>query len=76
MRDNLDHAWLRFLQKGPHTDSTKVKFEIMNVTYFEDSAFYVCEFKVRMKIPSQGIDTIGIMNGIVSKDFSVIHRKY
>jgi hypothetical protein len=75
-QDNLKRAWLTFLQNGPHFDSTRAKFEITKVTYFEDSAFYVCEFKVRLKIPSQGIDTLGIMNGTISKDFSDVHRKY
>jgi hypothetical protein len=75
-QDNLKQAWLSFLQHGPHFDSSKAKFEIVNLTYFEDSAFYVCEFKVRLKIPSQGIDTLGIMNGTISKDFSDVHRKY
>jgi hypothetical protein len=75
-QDNLKQAWLGFLQHGPHFDSSKAKFEIVKVTYFEDSAFYVCEFKVRLKIPSQGIDTLGTMNGTISKDFSDVHRKY
>jgi hypothetical protein len=80
-RDNLDKAWLTFLKNGPHTDTTRVKFEILEVSYFEDStfadsAYYICQFKVRMKIPSQRIDTVGTMNGTISKDFSIVHRKY
>jgi hypothetical protein len=79
-QDNLDKAWLTFLKNGPHTDTTRVKFQIIEVAYFQDStvdtAYYLCQFKVRMIIPSQGIDTVGIMNGTISKDFSIIHRKY
>src|SRR5580692_3724379 len=74
-QDNLKKAWLTYLQKAPHFDSTRTKFEIMDVTYFEDSTFYVCEFKVRMKVPSQGVDTVGIMSGTISKDFSAAYRK-
>jgi hypothetical protein len=75
LQDNLKHAWLTYLQKAPHFDTTRTKFEVMEVTYFEDSTFYVCEFKVRMKVPSQGVDTVGIMNGTISKDFSSAYRK-
>jgi hypothetical protein len=79
-QDNLKQAWLTFLKNGPHTDTTRVKFQIIDVVYFQDStvdsAYYICEFKVRMKIPSRRIDTVGTMNGTISKDFSIIHRKY
>ena len=80
-QDNLKEAWLNFLQHGRNFDSTKAKFEVLKVTYFEDSAYadsayYICEFKVRLKIPSQNLDTVGIMHGTVSKDFFIIHRKY
>jgi hypothetical protein len=79
-QDNLKYAWLTFLKKGPHTDTSRVIFQIIDVIYFQDStvdsAYYICEFKVSMKIPSQGIDTVGTMNGTISKDFSIIHRKY
>lgn len=75
-QDVLKRAWLNFLEKGPHFDSTRDKFEVLDVSYFEDSTLYLCEFKVRMKIPSQHIDTIGMMSATISKDFNVIRRKY
>jgi len=75
-QDVLKRAWLNFLEKGPNFDSTVDKFEVLDVSYYEDSTLYLCEFKVRMKIPSQHIDTIGMMNGTISRDFTVVHRKY
>jgi hypothetical protein len=74
VQDELKHAMLNYLQKRPHYDSTRVKYEVVNVAFFEDTTYYICDFKVRMKIPSQRIDTVGIMTGKVSKDFSVVHR--
>jgi hypothetical protein len=76
----LNKTWLTFLKNGPHTDTTRATFQVLDVAYFEDSAYdtayYICQFKVRLKVPSQGIDTVGMMNGTISKDFTIIHRKY
>jgi hypothetical protein len=76
----LNKAWLTFLKNGPHTDTTRVTFQVLDVAYYEDSAYdtayYLCEFKVRMRIPTKHIDTVGTMNGTISKDFTIIHRKY
>ncbi len=73
--DNLKNAWLTYLQHQPNYDSTRVKFEVVNAAYFNDPKYYICTFKVRMKVPSRAIDTVGTMTGTVSHDFLVVHRK-
>jgi hypothetical protein len=70
----LKKAMLSYLEKQPNYDSTRVRFEVRDVYFYNDTALYRCQFKVRMIIPSKGIDTIGMMTGTVSKDFSVVHR--
>ena len=70
----LKKAMLSYLEKQPNYDSTRVRFEVRDVYFFADTSLYRCQFKVRMIVPSKGIDTIGMMSGTVSKDFSVVHR--
>jgi hypothetical protein len=72
---SLKSAWLTYLKHQPNYDSTKVRFEVKEVYFFADTAAYLCRFKVRMQVPSRNIDTVGMMAGSVSKDFTVVHRK-
>ena len=73
--DELKKAMQIYLEKSPHFDPGHDSIAILTVTYFEDKTDYICEFKVRMKVPSIGLDTVGIMTGTISKDFSTVHRK-
>lgn len=52
--------------KGPHPH-----FDVLDVTWFEDSTFYLCNFTVKMTLPN-GQDTTGIMQKKVSKDFTAV----
>jgi len=72
---SLKSAWLTYLKHQPNYDSTRVRFEVKDVYFFPDTAAYICRFKVRMQVPSTNIDTVGMMSGTVSKDFTVVHRK-
>jgi hypothetical protein len=72
---SLKSAWLTYLKHQPNYDSTRVRFEVKDVYFFPDTAAYICRFKVRMQVPSRNIDTVGMMSGTVSKDFTVVHRK-
>lgn len=72
---SLKSAWLTYLKHQPNYDSTRVRFEVKDVYFFPDTAAYICRFKVRMQVPSKNIDTVGMMSGTVSKDFTVVHRK-
>ena len=70
---NLKAAMARSLNSDPDIDSTKVKFTVLGVSYYEEKNTYACEFKVNMKTPN--IDTTGMMSANVSKDFVHILRK-
>jgi hypothetical protein len=72
--NHLKQVMQTFLRQERAPDSAKVKFEVLDVMYFEQPKFYNCEFKVRMNI--DGKDTIGIMTGTITKDFTTVHRTY
>ena len=76
VRGDLKSAWLTYLKRQPNIDSNKVKFDIKEVYFFADTAVYICQFKVRVQNPSMRFDTTGMMGGTISKDFSVVHRRY
>ncbi len=73
VENNLKSAMNSYLNTQPGIDSAKVKFNIQTVTYFEDTTFYECEFKV--KETRGNWDTIGVMTARVSKDFVTVKRK-
>jgi hypothetical protein len=75
VREELKTAWLSYLKRQPNYDSTSVRFEVKDVYFFADTAAYICQFKVRMQVPARNIDTVGMMAGTVSKDFTIVHRK-
>ena len=75
MQDRLKSSMLDYLQHQSTYDSTKVRFEVLDVTYSTETRVYNCEFKVRLILPG-GKDTVGIMTGTVSKDFSTVHRTF
>ena len=74
VEDRLKTTMKSFLINKKNLDTTKTKFTVLSVSYFEDSTFYDCEFKVNLKEGS--LDTTGIMSARISKDFSVVKRKY
>jgi hypothetical protein len=65
-----------YLDNLPGHDTNRVKYEILDVAYYDDPKYYICQFKVRMKVPAQRLDTVGMMSGTVSHDFQEVHRKY
>jgi hypothetical protein len=73
LENSLKEAMARSLNTDPDIDSTKVKFTVLEVSYFEEKNTYACEFKVNMKTPK--IDTTGMMSANISKDFVKILRK-
>ncbi len=73
VQEHLKKAMSGFLYESVHNDSSKVKFEVKDVVFFEDKEFYECEFNVRMQ--QQGKDTTGIMRARVTKDFAKVNRK-
>ena len=72
----LKTTWLTYLKHEPNIDTNRVRFEIKDVYFYADTAAYICQFKVRMQVPSERKDTVGMMGGTISKDFTVVHRTY
>jgi hypothetical protein len=75
VQNELSNAMLTFLWSDNHKDTSKTKFQILDVNYYEDSTFYECEYKVHMHIIPTGFDTTGMMTARVSKDFKRVRRK-
>ena len=76
VRSELKQTWLKYLEKDPHFDPSRIHIKVLNVIYFEDKKVYNCQFKVSMKWPERGLDTVGIMTGNITKDFDSVYRKY
>jgi hypothetical protein len=74
VKDNLEKAMASHLIEEQGGDTTRFKFKMVDVNYFEDKEFYECEFSVRLFRPD-GKDTTGIIKGRVSKDFSKVSKK-
>jgi hypothetical protein len=74
VEEHLKASMKSFLYNKKDLDTTKTKFTVLSVSYFEDSTFYECEFKVNLKQPDS--DTTGMMAARISKDFVVLNRKY
>ena len=75
VENELKTAMSDFLNKRVNYDTTVAKFEVVRVSnFFEDKAFYDCEFLVREK--KAGVDTTGGMGAKISKDFSKVLRTY
>lgn len=75
VKKGLSKAMLNFLWHDKRNDTSKIRFEIMDVTFFEERNFYECEYKVRLHVIATGYDTIGTMTANVSKDFARVKRK-
>jgi uncharacterized protein YkuJ len=78
VEENLKTAMGLYLNRQPRLDTSRTKFKVLEVTYFEDKMAYLCEFKVNMKQKEnkQIKDTIGMMAANISKDFKTVSRKY
>jgi hypothetical protein len=74
VKDNLEKAMASRLIEEQGSDTTRIKFQMLDVNYFEDKDFYECEFSVRL-FREGGKDTTGIIKGRVSKDFSKVTKK-
>jgi len=71
----LKTAMQKYLMTTSKFDSTKIKFDIEDINYFEDAQKYNCEFKVRMRL-NNSIDTTGMMAATISKDFTTVKRRF
>ena len=69
----LKRSMTDFLYSTVQYDSSKVKYRVDSVIYFEDKDFYDCEFTVQ--VISAEKDTTGVMGATVSKDFKTVKRR-
>ncbi|MCW3086762.1 MAG: hypothetical protein JWQ78_148 [Sediminibacterium sp.] len=74
VEEKLKKAMTASLYKHIDNDSSRVKYRIEQVFFYEEAKFFDCEFKVNMK--QRGHDTIGVMKAMISKDFSKVDRIY
>lgn len=70
---HLKKAMSAFLYQSVKKDSSKVTFSVLEVSFFSDSGFYQCDFRVKMS--QKGKDTTGAMKARVAKDFSKVIRE-
>jgi hypothetical protein len=75
--ENLKTAMDLYLNHQPKIDTSRVKFKVVEVTFFEGKMGYICDFKVNMKERRDSIiiDTTGFMNANISKDFKDVSRR-
>jgi hypothetical protein len=77
LKEKLKSAMTTFLYKRVNFDSSKVKYKVQDVIYYDDKEknYYDCQFKVLMSVPNKK-DTVGFMFAYISKDFKDIKRAY
>jgi hypothetical protein len=77
VEENLITAMGKYLNHQPRIDTSMVKFNVLEVAYYEATAGYICDFKVKMtdKTKGQVKDTIGSMSANISKDFMAVKRR-
>jgi hypothetical protein len=77
VEENLKKAMGLYLNHKPGLDTSRVKFQVLEVAYFEDKMAYICDFKVHMqdKTGEQIKDTTGMMQASISKDYKDVTRK-
>ncbi len=71
--ERLKKAMTEFLYASVNNDSSRVKYNVQNVTYFEEEIDYQCEFTVHVSVQGQS-DTTGKMTAEISKDFEKVTR--
>jgi hypothetical protein len=75
--ENLKTAMELYLNHQRQIDTSRVKFKVLEVTFFEGKLGYICDFKVNMKERRDNMltDTTGFMNANISKDFKDVSRR-
>ena len=74
VENDLKTTMQKYLYTSVNNDSSTVKYRVLDVTYYEESDEYLCEFKVHMK--TNTVDTTGVMKANISKDLKKIVRLY
>ena len=71
LKTQLEKALSRQLDQQQSPNRPHPHFDVLGVTWSEDSTFYRCNFTVKMTMPD-GKDTTGIMKKKVSRDFNTV----
>jgi len=64
-----------YLMNEQQKDSTHFRFSIEDVEYQEEKEYYICQFRVHL-FREEGTDTTGMIKGKVSKDFTMVNKKW
>ena len=67
IKDQLEKTMSKHLADRQSNESGKLQFDVVDVTYFKDTTFYLCNFKIKMTLPN-GQDTTGMMKEKISLD--------
>ena len=75
--ENLKTAMGLYLNHQPRVDTNRVKFKVLEVSFYEAKLGFICDFKVNMKEKrdSSLVDTTGYMSANISKDFKDVSRR-
>lgn len=75
--ENLKTAMELYLNHQRQIDTSRVKFKVQEVTFFEGKLGYICNFRVNMKERKDSMltDTTGFMSANISKDFKDVSRR-
>ena len=74
VKENLEKTMTEYLQNQQQPGAPPLNFKMEEVSWFEESAYYICEFTVKLTRPD-GTDTTGIIKSRISKDFSHVTKK-
>ncbi len=74
-REQLKVAFVESLYKAINYDSSKVRYRVDEVIYYEDTKYYDCQFKLTM-FRKGFTDTTGSVWAYVSKDFKEVKRTF
>jgi len=69
----LKKAMTNHLYKSINNDTSRARYEVKSVAFYEEKNVYDCEFKVR--VTAKNYDTTGMMTAKITKDFSRVMRK-
>ncbi|HEX3935281.1 MAG TPA: hypothetical protein VHW43_11420 [Puia sp.] len=72
-KELLENAMARFLDGSQATKAEKLRYDVQDVTYYEEPTIYICEFKIKLTLPD-GRDTVGMMKERVDKNSMTIQR--
>jgi hypothetical protein len=75
LKETLKTTMNDYLYKSVNYDSSKVKYRVQDVIYYDDKNYYDCEFDVLMMVTDER-DSLGKMNAKISKDFKTVLRNY